>query len=154
VQLRFSFNTVNAVDNNHEGWYVDDVRITQNIPHDNYSFTVAGSQAVTVALQSIGDVNGLLRSADGTTTYASGAPAGANLSKMIYNFGPLPAGTYDLAITGQTNSPYTMVVLLNSVFDKELNDTFDTAQPLGSTHVALGSLSNGDTVTLDALDSG
>jgi subtilisin family serine protease len=153
VQLRFNFDTVNGQQNNFEGWYVDDVRVRQSVQHDMYSFTVPSSQHVTVALQSAGDVNVLLQNAAGTTTLAAGVPGAVNVSKMIYNYS-LPAGTYNLAVSGQTNTPYTLVVLRDAVFDREVNDSSDNAQPLGDTHVALGSLSNGETVTLNAFDSG
>lgn len=153
VQLRFSFDTVDNQQNAFEGWYVDDVQVRQSVQHDMYSFTVPSSQHVTVALQSAGDVNVLLQNAAGTTTLAAGVPGAVNVSKMIYNYS-LPAGTYNLAVSGQTNTPYTLVVLRDAVFDREVNDSSDNAQPLGDTHVALGSLSNGESVTLNAFDSG
>ena len=154
VQLQFSFNSVTKDNNRFEGWYVDDVVVNQTMPRDNYSVSVGAGQYLTVALQSAGDVNVLLQNQAGTSTLASGLPGAINVSKMIYNYGPLAAGTYNLAITGQANTPYTMVVLRDAVFDREGNDTSATAQPFGATHVALGSLSNGESLTLNAYDSG
>jgi subtilisin family serine protease len=145
VQLRFSFDTMNELDNKYEGWYVDDVVVRQTMPHDNYSFSVAAGQRVTVALQSPGDVNVLLQSFDGTTTttLAAGVSGAVSVRKMISNFGPLAAGTYNLAITGQTNTPYTMVVLRDAAFDAEGNDTYATAQNFTGAHGVLGHVTAG-----------
>jgi subtilisin family serine protease len=140
VRLRFNFTADNA-QNNFEGWYVDDIRIRQTLPHDNYSFTVAGGQKATVVLEALapGDINVLLRNADGTSTIATGAAGPTNVDKVIYNF-PLGAGTYNLAITGQGDVPYALVVTYGAVFDLESNNSLAAAQPLDGTDVALGYL--------------
>ena len=142
VQVRFNFNSMNALDNKFEGWYVDDVIVRQTTPHDNYSFTVTADQRVTVALQAAGDVNVLLQNAAGTTTLATGTSGATNLTKMISNH-PLAAGTYRLAITGQTNTPYTMVVVKGAAFDAENNDTYATAQDLTGMPGVLGHVTDG-----------
>jgi Bacterial pre-peptidase C-terminal domain. len=140
VQLRFSFDTVNNQQNAFEGWYVDDIVVRQTTPHDNYSFTVAADQNVTVALQSAGDVNVMLQNAAGTTTLASSTPGAVNVSRMIYNFDLPGAGTYNLAIVGQTNSDYSLVVTVGAVFDRELNNSFATAQSMDGVVGSLGYL--------------
>ena len=140
VQLRFSFNTENEQNNKFEGWYVDDVVVRQTVPHDNYSFTIATDQRVTVVLQSAGDVNVMLRNAAGTATLATSAPGPINVSRIIYNYDLPGAGTYNLAITGQANADYTMLVLLDAVFDSELNNSFDTAQNMDGVVGSLGYL--------------
>jgi hypothetical protein len=142
VQIRFLFDTVDSKLNNFEGWYVDDVRVQQALPHDNYSFTVGTSRRVTVVLKELapGDINVLLRNAAGTSTLATGTAGPANVDKVIYNYGPLAAGTYNLAITGQTNTPYSLVVTLGAVFDAERNDTYATAQDMNGVVGSLGYL--------------
>jgi hypothetical protein len=142
VQLRFNFASNNA-QNNFEGWYVDDVVVRQTTPHDNYAFTVGASERVTVALQSAGDVNVLLQNADGTETLATGVSGPTNLGKVIKNHGPLTAGTYRLAITGQSNTPYTLVVLRGAAFDSESNDTYATAQDYTGVPGVLGHITAG-----------
>lgn len=141
VQVRFSFDSVTAQLNHFEGWYVDDVRITNTVPHDNYSFTVGTGQNVTVVLKTLtpGDINVLLQNAAGTATSATGAAGPANVDKVIYNY-PLAAGAYNLAITGQANTPFSLVVTLGAVFDVESNNNLGSAQPMGATKVALGYL--------------
>jgi subtilisin family serine protease len=141
VQLRFSFNTVTAQDNKFEGWYVDDVVVRQTTPHDNYSFTLADAQPVTVALETVGDVNVLLQDSSGATL-ATGASGPANLRKLIDRHS-LPAGTYRLAITGQGNTPYTLVVLKGAAFDSESNDTYATAQDFAGVPGVLGHITDG-----------
>ncbi|HEX5102909.1 MAG TPA: S8 family peptidase, partial [Pirellulaceae bacterium] len=142
VQLRFSFDTVTAQDNKFEGWYVDDVVVRQTTPHDNYSFHVEAGERVTVALQAAGDVNVLLQDSGGATL-AAGSSGAVNLRKMINNFGPLTAGTYRLAITGQTNTPYTLVVLRDASFDAESNDSYATAQDYTGVPGVLGHVTAG-----------
>jgi hypothetical protein len=155
VQLRFNFAS-NDVSNNFEGWYVDDLLIRQTLPHDNYSFTAPGGQNVTVALEALtpGSINVLLQNAAGTSTLATGAAGAANVDRMIYNFGPLAAGTYNLAVVGATNTDYSLVVTQGAVFDRELNDTAAAAQPFSPPPVALGSIGTKETVTIDAIDAG
>jgi subtilisin family serine protease len=141
VQIRYLFDTVNAQDNNFEGWYVDDVRITNNSPHDSYSFTAGADKNVTVVLdtQGGGDINVLLRNAAGVVLQA-GAAGALNADKMIYNFDLPAAGVYNLAITGQSNTPYSLVVTLGAVFDRELNNSFATAQSMDGVVGSLGYL--------------
>jgi hypothetical protein len=142
VQLRFNFVS-NSSQNNYEGWYIDDLVVRQTIPHDNYSFSVEEGERVTVALQAAGDVNVLLQNAAGTTTLATGTSGATNLTKMISNHGPLAAGTYRLAVTGQTNTPYTLVVLRGAAFDSESNDSYATAQDFTGVPGVLGHITAG-----------
>ncbi|HZL91929.1 MAG TPA: S8 family serine peptidase [Pirellulaceae bacterium] len=142
VQFRWFFDTINGDANNFEGWLVDDVRIVKSAPHDMYSFTATVGQRVTVALQALGggSINVQLLSPAGATL-ASGQTGQTNVDRMIYDFGPLAEGTHYLAITGDTNTPYSLLVTKNAVFDRESNDTLATAQPFGSNQVALGYIS-------------
>jgi hypothetical protein len=141
IRLRFSFDAVNTNDNSHEGWYVDDVRITSRTEHDYYSFSAAAEQNVTVVLDALsgGDINVILRDAAGVA-HAASAAGPLNADKMIYNFDLPATGTYQLAITGDGNTPYSLVVTLGAVFDRELNNSFDTAQNMDGVVGSLGYL--------------
>src|SRR5262249_23801841 len=142
VQIRFRFDTVDKKNNNFEGWYVDDVRIQQILPHDNYSFTVGTDQNVTVVLESLtgGDINVVLQNAAGTTTLPAGARGATNVDQAIYNFNLPGAGTYNLAITGAVNTAYSLVVVLDAVFDLEANDSSSQARDMNGVVGSLGYL--------------
>jgi subtilisin family serine protease len=140
VQFRWFFDTVNGDANNFEGWLVDDVRIVQSRPHDHYAFNASAGQRVSVALEALsggGGINVMLLNNSGALL-ASGQTGQTNVDRMIYDYVLPDTTTYYLAITGATNTPYSLLVTKDAVFDRESNDTQATAQTLGSNHVALG----------------
>jgi Big-like domain-containing protein len=141
VQIRYLFDSINTQNNNFEGWYVDDIHITNTRAHDHYTFTTLTDRNVTVVLDSLGggDINVLLRDAAGVTLQA-GAAGPLNVDKVIYNFNLPAAGTYNLAITGQSSTPYSLVVTLGAVFDLEPNNSFATAQNMDGVVGSLGYL--------------
>lgn len=113
-------------------------------PTDNYSFTVSEGDQVTLALEglSAGSLELALVDADGTTILASGVTDQSNVDLMVYNFGPLSAGTYYAQVSGGSNVEYSLVVTRDAVFDQESNGTFDTAQNFDGVVGSLGYISS------------
>ena len=64
------------------------------------------------------------------------------MTKTISNYLITAAGTYYARVTGDANLPYTLVVTRNVTFDSEANDTFATAQSIGSSSGVLGAISS------------
>ena len=76
-------------------------------------------------------------------TWSPRGVAGAtNLDQVISNHAVAESGTYSLRVTSPTRTRYGLVVTRNAAFDTEANDTFATAQPLGSSG-ALGAITPG-----------
>ncbi len=142
VQLRFYFNSIDSIANSTEGWYVDDVKISQVLPQDYYSFTANAGQSVSLALTNLsaGNVDVQLIGTDGTTVLASGVSGATNLNEAIQNYQITSTGTYYAKVTGQGNVPYSLVVTRNAAFDAEANNNQATAQPLGGSQGALGAV--------------
>jgi hypothetical protein len=108
---------------------------------DLYSFDVAANERITLAADAQGGGNVDLALLDsGGTVLATGSTAQTNVDEMIYNFGPLAAGTYYARISGGNNTPYSLVVTEDAVFDREANDTFVTAQNFDDVVGSLGYL--------------
>ena len=140
VQFRWFFDTIDGTANIFRGWQVDDVRILQSRAHDYYAFAATAGQHVSVALEALaggGSINVQLQDSTGATL-TSGQTGQTNVDRMIYDYPLTAGGTYYLAITGATNTSYSLVVTKDAVFDRESNDTLATAQPFGSNQVALG----------------
>src|SRR5262249_56550102 len=79
VLIRFSFDTIDSILNNFEGWYVDDVQVTSPAPwSDYYSISASADDVVSAALKNLSGVgtNVFLEDCAGTVlaTGAGGCP--------------------------------------------------------------------------------
>ena len=155
--IRFSFDTMDSILNNFEGWYVDDVQVTAPATwHDYYSFSASANDVVSAALKNLSGVgaNVFLEDCDGTVL-ATGAGGSTNYESGIRNFLITTGGTYFLRVSGTVAATYDLVVTRNAAFDTEGNDTIATAQSLNPTRGVLGHVIGGEApVPLQNFDDG
>ena len=142
INLRFTFDTIDAVLNDYEGWYVDDIRIVTYAAGspDYYAFTATAGDRVTLVLtaKSSGAIG--LQLCDGTgSVVAEGATGTRNLSQSIRNFTIPSTGTYYARVVGR-DQLYNLVVIRNGDFDHEPNQPPSDAQLLSGDPAVLGSL--------------
>jgi hypothetical protein len=145
VLIRFSFDTVDSIMNNFEGWYVDDVQVTAPGPwHDYYSFSASANDVVSAALKNLSGVgtNVFLEDCAGTIL-ATGTGGSTNYESGIRNFLITTDGTYHLRVSGTIAATYDLVVTRNAAFDTEDNDTIATARSLNPARGALGHVIGG-----------
>ena len=157
VLIRFNFDTVDNIQNNFEGWYVNDVQVTSpGAWHDYYSISAGANDVVTAALKNLSGAgtNVLLEDCAGTVL-ATGAGGSTNYDSGIRNFLITTGGTYFLRVSGTVNATYDLVVTRNAAFDTEDNDTIATAQSLNPMRGALGHVTGGEApVPLQNFDDG
>jgi hypothetical protein len=157
VLIRFSFDTVDGILNNFEGWYVDDVQLAApGAWNDYYSFSASANDVVSAALENLSGAgtNVFLEDCVGTVL-ATGAGGSTNYDSGIRNFLITTGGTYFLRVSGTVAATYSLVVTRNAAFDTEGNDTIATAQSLNPTRGALGHVTGGvDSVSLQNFDDG
>src|SRR5262245_27906144 len=155
VLIRFSFDMVDSIANNFEGWYVDDVQVTApGAWNDYYSFSASANDVVSAALKTLSGVgaNVFLEDCAGTVL-ATGAGGTTNYERGISNFLITTGGTYFLRVSGTVAATYDLVVTRNAAFDTEDNDT--TAQSLNPARGALGHVTGGAApVQLQNFDDG
>ncbi len=155
VLIRFSFDTRDNIQNNFEGWYVDDVQVTAPATwNDYYSFSASANDVVSAALKNLSGVgtNVFLEDCAGTVL-ATGAGGSTNYESGIRNFIITTGGTYFLRVSGTVAATYDLVVTRNAAFDTEDNDT--TAQSLNPARGALGHVTGGAApVQLQNFDDG
>ena len=75
------------------------------------------------------------------TTLATGTAGPTNVGLLVNNYTAPAAGVYYIAVAGTAGTNYSLVVTHNAVFDSEPNDSFATAQALGSALGAVGAIS-------------
>ena len=124
---------------------------------DNYSFSVIGGDKATLGITGLSAGNLNLELLDGSGAVIATATGGStNFTKIINGFSLSTSGTCYARVTGDSNVPYTLVVVRNAALDTESNDTLATAQNISGTHTVLGNLSatGGPTITLDAIYTG
>jgi hypothetical protein len=155
VLIRFSFDTVDSIANNFEGWYVDDVQVTApGTWHDYYSFSAGANDVVSAALKTLSGVgaNVFLEDCAGTVL-ATGAGGSTNYDSGIRNFLITTGGTYFLRVSGTVAATYDLVGARNAAFDTEDNDT--SPQSLNPARGALGHVTGGAApVQLQNFDDG
>lgn len=105
---------------------------------DAYSFSVLEGQFVTLVGESLAgqDIQLTLADSAGSTALASSSSAQLNSDEIIYKFGPLAEGTYQVLVEG--NGRYSLTVLNGAVFDLESNSSFTKAQDFNDVEGALG----------------
>src|SRR5262249_42842031 len=121
VLVRFSFNTVDSILNNFEGWYVDDVQLTApGAWNDYYSFSASANDVVSAALKNQSGIgtNVFLEDCAGTVL-ATGAGGSTNYDSGIRNFLITPRGTYFLPATGTGAAPSNPVATPNAPLHTE-----------------------------------
>lgn len=137
---------VELINNNGPNAYVGTGKSTLIAPvstgGDYYKITLAAGDRATIAVtgQGGGNLNLDLRDSS-DLVLATGTGGATNLTKSISGFSITAAGTYYARVTGDGNLPYTLVVTRNVAFDSEANDTFATAQSIGSSGGVLGAIS-------------
>jgi hypothetical protein len=117
---------------------------------DVYSFRLKPNDTATISATALngGAVTVLLLDPSGNLL-ATGRSDAQNLGSVINNFLANSPGSYYVRVTGSGGARYNLVVTLNADFDSESNDTFATAQDIGSAasrgnvHYALGALGSG-----------
>ncbi|MFL5329083.1 MAG: M36 family metallopeptidase [Gemmataceae bacterium] len=111
AQVRFSFDTLDNIQNAFEGWYVDDISFNQTSNDDWYSVTLpAGITGLTLKTSTPGDgagefVNTLdpairLYNANGSSLLASGTPLPDGRNESLTNYNLTPGSTYLVQISG------------------------------------------------------
>lgn len=146
IQIRFSFDTVDATANSYEGWYVDDVEIS---PHwsDYYSVHLNTGDRASIGLKNTSGTTdtalSLLDSAG--NVIAVGAATATNLDLVANNIAIPTSGIYYVKVSGQAAATYNVVVTENAALDAEPNDTLAGAQDITGVHGVLGHI-GGDSV--------
>ncbi len=138
VQLRWSFDTRRGpVGRVAEGWYLDDVQVSEAILNDYYSFDLQAGDSATIALQSLngGNADMTLVAADGTNLAQGSEGLAKNVDEIISDFVATTPGTYYLRVTGDPGVEYNLLVTRNADFDLEDNDSIETAQPILGTPI-------------------
>src|SRR5262245_11173650 len=157
VLIRFSFDTIDGILNNFEGWYVDDVQVTTpGTWNDYYSFSANADDVVSAALKNLTGVgtNVFLEDCEGMVL-ATGVGGSTNYERGIRSFIIPTGGTYFLRVSGTVAATYDLVVTRNAAFDTEGNDTIATAQNLNPTRGVLGHVTGGAApVSLQNFDDG
>ncbi len=139
VQLRWSFDTRRGpVGRVPEGWYIDDVRVSEGILNDYYSFELQAGDSATIALNSLNDadVEVTLVGPDGASLARGSEGLATNVDESISDFFASTAGTYYLRVTGDAGAEYNLLVTRNAEFDLEDNGTIESAQPILSSPTA------------------
>jgi hypothetical protein len=157
VLIRFSFDTVDNVANDFEGWYVDDVQFTApGAWSDYYSFSAGANDVVSAALKNLSGSGAKVFLEDcAGTILATGSGGSTNYESGVRNFPITTGGTYYLRVSGTVAATYDLVVTRNAAFDTEGNDTIATAQSLNPTRGALGHVTGGAApVQLQNFDDG
>src|SRR5262249_31577966 len=125
VQIRFSFDTGDSINNNFEGWYVDDVQLA--VPgtwNAFYSYALGAGDRTTLGLKALtGSGLGVeLQDAAGTVL-ATGVTGAANLDKVIKHFTAPAAGTYYVRVFGGAAATYSLLATRDAAFDNKANNT-------------------------------
>ncbi|NLF30482.1 MAG: hypothetical protein GX591_06305, partial [Planctomycetes bacterium] len=97
VQVRFTFDTVNAFNNDYEGWYVDDVRLFEDTPLADLEQThyVYDTKNIT-QIQPVGQALG---SATGDFAFLTSEPSGLrqwSYTLRVISGKTAPMGSYDM----------------------------------------------------------
>lgn len=127
--------------------------------NDFYSFELSAGETASVALKlaTAGAAQVQIQDAAGTTL-ATGVTSHTNSNSVIHNFTPPSSGTYYVKVNGTAGINYNLLTLLNGDFDSEANDSFATAQNLGSSVSVLGHMAaaptNKDFYTFSATEAG
>ncbi len=158
IQLRWLFDTVRGpAGRRPEGWYVDDIQITTQVPDAPDTFTIAvdPGQTITVAVATDATLQAsvtLLAGATGNNVVASGTASASGqevvlqtvaTTGQIANNGP-EASIYRVVVGGAngTVGKYSVRTILNAALENEshggaTNDTRDTAQYLEPSFISL-----------------
>jgi hypothetical protein len=137
IALEWFFDSVDARDNNHEGWFIDDVAINLQQPRDVdvYSFDWSGRTGQLADIVLSTDPYNLGQSSstsltligpDGTTVLATGSNSFVGGTISNYDVGILdfaiPAdGIYTLQVISMEAHDYLLAVGNNLLFDTEPN---------------------------------
>ncbi len=95
VMLQFSFDTFDGGANNYEGWYIDDVSVSNvSTVQDYYSFSMAAGDSAALALKGTiaGDNFSILDA--GGNVLASSTTGFSNVDRAIASFTAPSSGTY------------------------------------------------------------
>ncbi|TWT92884.1 Bacillopeptidase F precursor [Botrimarina colliarenosi] len=135
IQLRFRFDSVDAVANNYEGWFIDDLRVeaagASIADLDEFTLPVVGGVPIDVVLasQENADFAGVtLQIVDPMSgvVLASGVAAPSGEVVENYDFGvlgytPAQDGVIGVRVVSQQAGRYSVVVTAGAVFEAEPN---------------------------------
>lgn len=160
IRLVFYFDTLDDLENNYEGWYIDDVRVTAELPPgpdvDYYTLDLTGKSGTPIDVLLAG-----LPGADfstsvlevvapnGSTVLATATTNPLGVTATNYQLGVLgfvaPAdGLYTVRFTSSIEGSYLLVVTESLTFDSEPNNqSGDALRDLSATGTALGFLRAG-----------
>jgi hypothetical protein len=146
VQLRWFFDTVDNFANNFEGWYVDDVSVTQQVTTpDYYSLSLGAGDTAAIDLKALNGGNLTLQVENAAGVVVATSTTGAtNVDRFIDKFVAPATGTYYIRVGGDGGKDYSLVVTRNAAFDTEPNGTFATAQDITGTVGPLGYIEAAD----------
>ncbi|MGE5611925.1 MAG: Ig-like domain-containing protein [Bacillota bacterium] len=146
VQLRWFFDTKDAMSNSFEGWYVDDVKLQCAASSlDYYSFTLQAGETASIVLKKLasGTAHVAITDAAGTVLVQGLATSG-NVDELLSGFAAPSPGRYYVRLSSDAGLAYQLMVLRNTVFDSESNNTVNSAQNLSGCLTALGNVSGSD----------
>ncbi|MFZ5828650.1 MAG: pre-peptidase C-terminal domain-containing protein [Planctomycetota bacterium] len=155
VQFIFEFDTGDADSNDFEGWYIDNVQVTQSLPatssdEDVYSFSSEEGQTIDVVISGLAgaDFAGQLLeilSPDGLQVLATGSsnPLGvtaANFDVAVLGFNVPASGQYLVRLTPGIEGEYSLVVTESLIFESEPNGAGDPLRSLDASGAGVGYL--------------
>ncbi|MEM7394635.1 MAG: pre-peptidase C-terminal domain-containing protein, partial [Verrucomicrobiota bacterium] len=148
IQIRFTFDTIDAFANGFEGWYIDDIVVeTAGLadgPSDYYAFSLNAGETVGLVAEALTPGALKLDLYDGTSTLLASGLGRDNVSQTISGFIAPAADTYYARVRGLDND-YNLVVTRESGFDEEPNNAFSSAQTLNTSGRSLGHVTPTDT---------
>jgi hypothetical protein len=110
------------------------------------SFDPAAGNVATVVLTTLAGAAPHVTLADsGGNTLATGRTGPTNLSETISNFTTTATATFDLTVTADAGTDYSLTVIKNAAFDLEPNNTRAAAQNIAVSGTVLGGLVDAQT---------
>lgn len=142
IRVRFTFDTIDAIYNSYEGWFIDDVIISHVIQSDFFRFSMAaGETATLVASGDVGHSLTLELFDSATNLLAFGTATGEG-ETAISGFLSVTGGTCFVRVSG-SDGEYNLLVTKSTAFDIEPNSQLTTSQDITLSGVAMGSLCPG-----------
>lgn len=132
-----------------EGSYALDVYLTTTTPPpppvDLFAMTLTAGQNVSLNLkgQTVGtNVLDLVDAAGNVLTPSLGNAT--NVDRVVTNYNVPVTGVYYARVSSNVTADYVLTTAINTTLDIEANDTFSTAQPVGTNSRISGSISSGN----------
>lgn len=150
IQLRFSFDTLDAVENQYEGWYVDDVTIVNDDDwSDYYSFTANAGQRIEMTVTSTGGNPVTVDIENELGEVLMAGVASSVFTSQATGFVADTTGTYYARVHGEFETSYELLVTRDILLESTPNKTAATASPLQSRLTTIGYVAAENTQSLD-----